>query len=88
MPTPYHQPWREKHENSRYPFSDESSLLSVDGLDIGVDTFLDASVYPIGGSSQMYLSKVTVSTAKITIYIGTVAEPELCSAEFDPLEQV
>jgi hypothetical protein len=82
----YHQQWREQHESSRYPFSDESSLYSTDGLDIGADTFLDASVYPIGGSEQMHISRVSVETFKITIYVGTVAQPELCSAEFDPLE--
>jgi hypothetical protein len=80
-----HEQWREQHQASRYPFSDSASLVTTEGVAIAIDTLLDAQIYPIGGTSRMYLSSVVVGSAGVTLYIGTVAAPALCSTTFDPL---
>jgi hypothetical protein len=79
-----HLDWRNEQEASRYPFADNASLQSDAGLDIGAATFLDASLYPIGNTGSLHISAIVCERDRITIYIGTLESPQLCSAVFDP----
>lgn len=79
--------FREEQADSRYPFVDSATLTASDGrLAIANDTFLDASIYPIGGSSQIYLSLVSVSSSKIKLAIGDDKLKQRAWSEFDPLD--
>jgi hypothetical protein len=78
--------FRDQLEHTRYPFSDSASLVSpTTGQAIDKDTFLDASLYPIGATARLRLSSVVVTPRLITIYIGDQINPDLASVEFDPL---
>lgn len=79
--------FRDQQERTKYPFSDAATLTSNDGLQtIEPDTFLDASLYPIGGGVGLYLTIVGVTPREVTIYAGTLLTPRLCSGSFDPLD--
>lgn len=78
--------FHDEQSDSRYPFADRASLLSTErGLDIGRDTFLDASLYVIGGDRQAYISAITVETTAVTIQIGDVANKNRARATYQPL---
>lgn len=78
--------FRDEQSDSRYPFADRASLISVErGLDIGRDTFLDASLYIIGGERQAYISAIIVETTAITIQIGDAANKNRARATYQPL---
>lgn len=65
--------FRDEQSDSRYPFADNAGLLSVERkLDIGRDTFIDASLYIIDGDRQSYLSAITVTPIAVTITVGDV----------------
>ena len=49
------------------------------------DVFIDASFYPIGGGTSIYLSSVVVTTNKVTIYAKTVFPVMTVSTEYNPL---
>jgi len=51
--------WRDEQLDSRYPFSDSSTLISSSGVKIDKDLFIDAVVYAIGIAAPMYLRSIT-----------------------------
>jgi hypothetical protein len=75
--------WRNEHDHSHYPFSDSASLENAEGDRIPENLFLDARVYPIGGSEEQYLSRINASTTLVSIFVASEAV-ELASASFDP----
>jgi hypothetical protein len=78
--------FRDEQADSRYPFADRATLASsTAGLEIGRDTFIDASIYTINGDRQAYISAIVVTPQLITIYLGDVGDPRRASAEFNPL---
>ena len=78
--------FRDEQEDSRYPFADQASLVSNErGLNIGRDTFIDASLYTIGGARGTYISAIVVTATMITIQIGDSAIKIRATASFDPL---
>jgi hypothetical protein len=82
------QQWRDESIGSLYPFGDGATLVDASGvITLDRDMFLDATLYPIGGAAGLYLTQITVATAlrQVTLAIGNVATPQLCSAVFDPL---
>jgi hypothetical protein len=86
MPRILHPEFRDEQLYSRYPFADGASLTSRGGLALTPDTFLDASVYPIGGGARAYLSVLGVAPGLVTIWIGDPALARRASAAFDPLD--
>ncbi len=78
--------FRDEQEKTKYPFADSATLTSVDGFSLEVDTFLDASLYPVGGAARTYLSSVTVSTRSVVLTIGEPRNRNLATVEFDPLD--
>lgn len=81
-----HPQWRDEQAPSKYPFGDNATLITTDGIALGTDTFLDARIYPIGGATRMSLQIVTVASGRTTLYIGPTSAPQLCFGWFDPVE--
>lgn len=79
--------FRDEQQASRYPFADTATLQSDTDLNIQIapDTFIDASVFTIGGSSRAYISSIVVTTQKITINIGDTDLAARAAATYDPL---
>jgi len=76
--------WRAENEATKYPFAQCASLTNgsktiLEGM------FLDASLYPIGGGYDLHISEVVITNDAVRIYIGTVAQKQLCSATFSRL---
>ena len=65
-----HPEWRSSLDNTKYPFAPGVSLTNVNGIVIPDNSFIDAHFYPIGGTSGIYLSKLSVSNTEITFHIG------------------
>lgn len=79
--------FRDELEFTNYPFADGASLTTEAGNhSIDQSTFLDASLYPIGGAENQYISKVEITLRAITIRVSDHVTPDLCYATFDPLQ--
>ena len=79
--------FRDEQADSRYPFADRATLLSTERkLDIGRDTFIDATLYPIGGTKQAYISAIIVSPSLVTIQIGDPGVKNRATATYNPLD--
>ena len=56
-------------ENTKYPFIPTATLSN--GPDSFLEgTFLDAHLYAVTGTQRYYLSKVTVTSDRVTLAIG------------------
>lgn len=78
--------FRDQFEPTRYPFGDNASLVSRNtGQVLDNDTFLDASVYPIGSEDKVCIDRVLVTSRLVTIQIGDPSTPNLATASFDPV---
>lgn len=79
------QEWRDQQGESRYPFGDDATLTTRDGVhQFSNDTFLDASLYPIGASSRVYLSNVRVVPGLVTFVLSDDQGNQLATAAVDP----
>lgn len=78
--------YRDENRDSRYPFADDSTLITSDGLTVNPATFLDASVYPLGGSARTTLMAIEVANRLIRFWVGDGDGPRRASGEFDPLQ--
>lgn len=79
--------FREEFGGTRYPFADTATLLTRQtSLDIGIGTFVDASLYPIGGASRLYLASITVNAREVTLALSDDDRASLATATFDPLD--
>lgn len=83
-----HPAWRDELQATPYPFGDWATLRNSNDVFIPEGTFLDAALYPIGGGSQLRLSKVVVAQETITLFIGDQIDDELCSGTLNFLEPV
>lgn len=78
--------FRDEQADSRYPFADYATLAAVAGnVSFQKDVFVDASFYPIGGGTALYISQVTVAASRVTIYATTVNPVVTISASYDPV---
>lgn len=77
--------WRNENLDSKYPFADSATLISRDKISIPADTFLDASVYPIGGGARAYISSLEIGNRLATIWVGDATNTTRASGSFDPL---
>jgi hypothetical protein len=83
-----HPAWRDEYQATTYPFGDWATLSGSTGVFIPEGTFLDASLYPVGGGERLRLSKAVVSQQEIVLYVGDTATEELCSTTIDLLNPV
>jgi hypothetical protein len=78
--------FRDEQADSRYPFADSANLLSVERkLDIGRDTFIDASLYVIDGDRAAYISAITVTPTEVTITIGDAGSKTRATGTYSAL---
>jgi hypothetical protein len=78
--------FRDEQEFSRYPFADSATLLSNTGQRIPPETFIDATVYPIGSRERVSISTITIRSRLVTIALSDPSGAVLCSGSFDPLD--
>lgn len=80
--------WYDENRLNKYPFEDSCSLKSTTGKIIPNHIFLDAAIYVIGSTKDMYLRELIVSTEDktITINLGTKSR-ELCSGSISVLSE-
>lgn len=71
--------WRDETRLSNYPFEDGCTLTSNDGLTLPKDLFLDAVLYPVGVTGELYLSAIRVNTETrtITLCVGIPGSEDL-----------
>lgn len=50
-----------------YPFSQDSTFLSENGVKLGENVFVDAILYPFGAKGRLYLSELNVDSRNLTI---------------------
>jgi hypothetical protein len=81
MPAIVFPEWIDNNEKVKYPFSDSATLQNSEGDFLPDSIFLDARLYPIGGSAQQYISKITVTSATVSIIISD-SIGELAVGEF------
>lgn len=74
--------WRRQNEPTKYPFAETATLQNESGRVFLEGTFLDAILYPIGGKSNLHVTRVTITYQTVTIYVGTIDSPDLCSGSF------
>ena len=78
--------FRDELEFTNYPFADGASLTTVGGdHTIEKTTFLDASLYPIGGVENIYISEIEVTLRAVTLRLSDRVTRDLCYATFDPI---
>lgn len=85
------QQWRKQNEATRYPFSAAATLANAAGRVITEGTFLDAALYPVGPSAGLFLTRAVVTFQKVTLSVGTLADPAMAAGEFelvDPPDEV
>jgi hypothetical protein len=82
-----HPEFRDRHEKSNYPFSDNAILSSVN-VEIFTDTFIDASIYAIGGAENAALKSVVIGRNTATLYIGDAANVSRVTGVVDFLNPV
>lgn len=80
-----HPEFRDELEFTRYPFADGATLTADTGQQIELDTFLDASLYPIGAQARLHINRVIVTLNQVTITLADSTRNERASAVFDPL---
>jgi hypothetical protein len=77
-----HPEWRDENETTKYPFGSNASLTN--GTDVILEgIFLDAILYPIGGSVRLFMPLVTVAHNQVTLSIGDDVNGILATGSFD-----
>lgn len=76
--------WRDEQADSRYPFSDDSTLTSSDGIILEKNMIVDAVVYAIGKTAPMYLKSISYDYSKIIISIEDTFQEAKITGEMDP----
>ena len=74
--------FRDELAPTKYPFRDGASLTSNTAQTIDPDTFLDASLYPIGSVDGMFIAQIEVAIRNVTITLGDRISLNLATAEF------
>lgn len=81
-----HPQWRDYNDPLSYPFADNMSLTNEDGIAIPQTTFIDASIYPVGGDTGLYLREVIIYTDSATFTIADDSSNSRCSGTMSLLD--
>jgi hypothetical protein len=76
--------WQDDLKDSRYPFTDSSSLESPEGVSIDKDMFVDAVLYPIGYSAPIYLRTIAAEARLVTFTISDATNTMVVTGAVDP----
>lgn len=74
--------WRNNNQHTRYPFSDDATLVNVDGQSIAEDLFDDARIYPVGGSVGLFLRRVEITPLGLFFHISDPVAGEIASGGY------
>lgn len=74
--------WRNENDHGKYPFSPRVTLTNGSAL-IPENLFSDARLYPIGGSEDQYLSKITKTDTEVIFYVSDPVSGELAIGVYD-----
>jgi hypothetical protein len=76
--------FRDEVAGTRYPFNDNATLRTTDGLfDLPVGTIVDASLFPIGATPPLYLSAITVKQRTLEFTISDFRRTVVASGGTD-----
>lgn len=79
--------FRDEFSTTSYPFVDGATRLSNTGIQLPADAFLDASLYPVGIVSKLYLAKIEAQARLIALTIRDARGQDRAYGYFDPLNQ-
>lgn len=78
----FHEEWREENQDRRYPFVDTATLTN--GLDvIPLRLFVDGSLYPVGNTGRLFLSRITRTPTSVELAVSDFGQGEVCTASVD-----
>lgn len=60
MPDHAYQEWRNINSQRNFPFADDATLMSIDGITLSTSVFIDAFFYPMDITEPLYLSRINV----------------------------
>ena len=80
-----YEEWRNQNEQINYPFSDDATLRNDAGAVIDRGLFVDARLYPLGGTQGLYLNRVSALEDVIRFYLAVPDGVEIAYAELDLL---
>ena len=75
--------WRNANDRVKYPFDDSTSLESSAGVLIPDNLFIDARLYPIGGTARQFLSSVVKAGSLLSFYISSSSGTALASGSYN-----
>lgn len=75
--------WRNNAEEINYPFSDLATLRNADNVTIDRDIFVDARIYPIGATENMFLQEIEVTDTRLIFKIGDPVLGILATGGYD-----
>lgn len=81
-----HPEFRAEFAPTNYPFSDGALLTNRSGDVIDPASFLDASLYPIGGGPRLRLANVNVTADTVTLTVGDEANAARASGSFSVVD--
>ena len=74
--------WRNRQQRVNYPFSDSATLFNSIGVEIDRELFLDAAIYPVGGTAGAYLKRITASLSNIIFTIADSVNGETATGTY------
>ena len=83
----YGYEWRDQVKDTKYPFSDNSTLLTASNLLIDKSAIYDASFYLVNWSSRLFITSIEIATGvgpELKIYVGNSSNKKAAVATLDP----
>ncbi len=77
-----HPEFRDALVRTKWPFSDNATLISTTGEVIPEGMFLDAVFYPVGNNDSLHLSRITRGARQVVMAISNSAQQEVATASF------
>ena len=78
-----HPEWIASGTSTNYPFASTATMVNNNGITIPQNLFADASLYPVGAGSRLYLSRVSITNQRATLWIGDESTALLASTQFN-----
>jgi hypothetical protein len=78
-----HPQFRDENLDSRYPFTDTSSLIADNGAQLDANWLLDVILYPPGVTDALSVSSIYVAGETLTITIGRSNGSAVCTGTVD-----
>ena len=76
--------FRSQMGNTPYPFDDQATLTTADGLTLSQAAIADALIAPVGTWSQVALTQIVTSLGTATLWVGDELHAQVASVTIDP----